>query len=246
LSDWFTEGFEAAEAAASQSSRGGRNHNFWTKDGEAAVVRFLSSSKDTFNIKRAFIKEAKGQKYFTSPMSQPDPFIQAGYPLQNTFIWKILDRRVLTFTDRANNEQTIQPRVLYFAMGQRDRKALQAFEAQMLADYNEELVEAGKQPVTDADYNITKFDMKVSKPKGQPWMFHPVRRGKPTALDAADLQIIEDTDFDLAEELKPLPMEQILQVIGQQVSPVSSTSDTGSTYSYDPDEVEEQPTFFGK
>jgi hypothetical protein len=247
MGDWFTQGFEAAEAAATQGSGGRRNHNFWTKAGEAAVVRFLSPAKETFNIKRAFLPNARGQKYFTSPMVEPDPFLQAGYSLQNTFVWKILDRRVITFTDRSDKEQTVQPRVLYFAMGQRDRKALQAFEAQMLADYNEELVESGKEAVTIDEYNITKFDIKVTKPKGQPWSFHPVRHGKPTALSSDDNETIEETDFDLAEDLKPLPLEEIKQILGQNVqsSSQSSTSSEESSYSYEP-EVTEEPTFFGK
>lgn len=241
---WFTEGFEAAEQAAQSGSRS-KNHNFWTKPDEVAQVRFLTPAKDTFNIKRAFIPSARGQKYFTSPMVEPDPFLQAGYSLQTTFVWKVLDKRTVTFTDRANKEQSVGPRVLYFAVGQRDRKALQAFEAQMLADYNEELVEAGKPPVTIDDYNITAFDIKMQKAKSSPWMFSAVRRGKPTAISAEEREVIKETDFDLAEDLKPLSLDEIRQVLNQspQEKQTSSSSESAD-YSYDT-EPEEVPTFFG-
>lgn len=244
---WYTEGFEAAEAAASSGGNRSKNHNFWTKPDEIATVRFLSPAKKTFNIKRAFVPGAKGMKYFTSPMVDPDPFVEAGYQLQNTFIWKVLDRRVIQYTDRSNKDQSIEPRVLYFAIGQRDRKALLAFEAQMLADYNEELVDAGKAPVTEDAYNIGSYDLKLSKGNKAPWQFHPVRRGKPAALTAEDLKIIEDSDFDLAEELKPQPLAQIQRMLAEIKATTAQTSSSeGASYSYDAGEEVEQPTFFGK
>lgn len=239
---WFNTGFDEAERMSQVGTRRS-NRNFWTKPDETAVIRFLTPAKETFNLKRAFIKENKGQKYFTSPMVEPDPFIQAGYALQATFVWKILDRRVLEFTDRNGEDQKVGPRVLYFAVGQRDRKALQAYESQMLADYNEQLKEDGKKEVSVAEYNITSFDMKVSKPKGAAWQFFAVRGGQPKKLSAEDKKLIEETDFVLEEDLKPLPMPEIVQVLNS-VKQVSGNG--GTEYSYDPGEPAEEPTFFGR
>lgn len=239
---WFNVGFEAAESMSAPRLRR-TNRNFWTKPEETAVVRFLSPAKDTFNFKRSFVKESKGQKYFTSPMVEPDPFVQAGYTLQSTFAWKILDRRILEFTDRNGEDQKVGPRILYLAVGHKDRKSLQAFEAQMLADYNEYLKEEGKKPVTLDQYNLTSFDIRMSKPPKGNWQFVAVRGGTPKALSKEDKKLVEENDFSLEEELKPLPMDEIKAVLNnvRRFTPAEESTE----YSYDPEQTEDEPTFFG-
>ena len=238
---WFSVGFEEAERMSQPSVRSS-NKNFWTKPDESAVVRFLSPAKNTVNIKRAFIPGAKGQKYYTSPMVDPDPFVEAGYNLQSTFIWKILDRRVLEFTNKNGQDMKVGPRVLYFAVGQRDRKALLAFEAQMLQDYNDQLKEDGKPLMTAEEYNISSYDVRISKPKGGAWQFIALRGGQPKALSAADKKLVEEGDFSLEEELKPLPLAYIhtmLQSLGAQAAAASTET---VEYSYDTEDT--APTFF--
>lgn len=245
---WYTTGAEAADALAAASAASGRKRrDFWIRQGEEdATIRFLAPATQSFNYKRSYVKWARGQKFYTSPQTEPDPFLSAGLTLQATFAWWVLDRRVLEFDDKQTGEKkTVGPRVLYFADGQRTRKQLKAFEAQQLKNENEDREADGKDALELKDFNLTHYDVTVSKDKGAPWLFVARRARK---LAKADLEVIEKSgltlDFAdqkkaLAEELKPLePMEIKALLNGAtSVADDSSEESSGSTeYSYDDEE----------
>lgn len=240
MSDWYSVGHvEAEKMAASTQNR--RVKNFFTKPGESARIRFLKPARDSFNYKRAFVKWAKGQKLLTSPGSVPDPFVEAGLKLQAAFAWPIIDRRVFEFTDDSGEDKKIGPRTLLFADGQRTRKQLLAFEKEMLAMANEEREEEGLDPlVVDEklgycpEFNLSSYDLKVSKEKGAPWNFVAM---KPKDLSKDDEQLLEKTPIDLQEELKPLPAAELRVLLNGGSNEVSSESKSDETaYSYSDDD----------
>lgn len=237
---WYSEGAEAAEQLAKSTNQVRRTKNFFTKPGESAIVRFLSPASESFNYKRAFVKWAKGEKMLTSPQTVPDPFVEAGLSLQAAFAWKVIDRRILKFKDQQTGEEKeVGPRVLYFADGQRTRKQLIAFEREMLESVNEERAEDGKEPLTLDQFNLTSYDLKVSKEKGAPWNFVAKR---PKALSKADEELIEKYDFNLAEDLKPLESAELRGLLkgagAAEGNGASSSDDEEETvaYSYSDDE----------
>lgn len=227
---WYTEGHvEAERVAASTQQR--RVKNFFTKSGESARIRFLKPARDSFNYKRVFIKWAKGQKLFTSPGEVDDPFVKAGMQLQASFAWPIIDRRVFEFTDQTTNEEKkVGPRLLFFADGQRTRKQLLAFEKEVLAMHNEELEEEGKDPVTLDQFNLTSYDIKVSKEKGAPWNFVAMK-AKPLSSD--DKELLEKQSISLEEELRPLPNAELNALLNNSESPASEDE---TEYSYSDDD----------
>lgn len=230
MSNWYSVGHEEAEKmAASASPR--RRKNFFTKAGESARIRFLESATKSFNYKRAFVKYAKGEKLLTSPGIPDDPFVKAGMKLQAAFAWPIVDRRIFEFTDDTGEDKKVGPRIMYFADGQRTRKQLIAFEKEMLSMRNEELEEEGKPPVTLEEYNLTSYDVKASKEKGSPWLFTAMR-AKP--LSDADVELVSNNEIDLMEELAPLPIAELNQLLNQG-APAESTGN-GTQYSYSDDD----------
>lgn len=245
---WFSTGAEAADqVAASMITK--RRKNFFTKAGESAVIRFLSPATQSFNYKRSFVKWAKGEKMLTSPQTVPDPFVEAGLQLQAAFAWVILDRRVLEIKDQTSGEtKEIGPRVLYFADGQRTRKQLIAFEKEMLISENEDRAENGLEPLSPEEFNLTSYDLKVSKDSKAPWNFVAKR---PKELSAKDKELIEKAGDGqdllnlevqhhwLLEELKPLPMAELLGVLkgaGAGVNASDDSDDATTAYSYSSDE----------
>lgn len=247
MSDWYSTGYEQAEKMQGESVRKSRK-NFWTKPGESAVLRFLAPAKDSFNYKRAYVPSARGQKYFTSPGSHPDPFVEKGLTLQSTFAWKVIDRRILTFEVQEEGrtaEKTIGPRMLYFADGQRTRKSLIAFENQIREDINEQRKEDGLPAFTAEEFNLSSFDVKVVKEKGAPWQFFAVRGGQPKALSAEDKKLVEEGDFDLREELRPAELGVIRTLLanvnsGAAQPAAAGASSSEDTYSYGTDTEEEE------
>lgn len=238
---WYSVGAEAADAvAASMVTK--RRRNFFTKPGERAVVRFLKPAGESFNYKRSFVKWARGEKMLTSPQSVPDPFVEAGLQLQAAFAWLVIDRRNLEFEDRQTKEtKKIGPRVLYFADGQRTRKQLLAFEQEQLANKNEELAEDGKEPLTLDEYNLTHYDVALSKEKGAPWNF-TAKRAKPLSKD--DLKLVEEGTFDLLEELKPLESAELKAILGGGGAAAETKDDPEITYSYDAAEDDDETISF--
>lgn len=234
---WYSTGAEAADVvAASMVTK--RRRNFYTKAGERAVIRFLSPATESFNYKRCFVAHAKGEKMLTSPQTIPDPFEAAGLKLQAAFGWLVIDRRILEFKDDQGEDKKVGPRVLYFADGQRTRKQLIAFEKDQLANMNEERAEDGKEPLTLAEYNLTSYDISVSKDKGAPWNFSAKR---PKALSKDDRELIEKNEFVLHEELAPLPVAEIAAIVGgKQVEAEEVTGET--KYSYGGDEDDDDDT----
>lgn len=230
---WYSVGAEEAEKMAA-SSQIRRTRKFFTKPGERAVIRFLKPAKDSFNYKRAFVKWAKGEKLLTSPQTVPDPFIEAGLTLQAAFAWPVIDRRKLKFTDQTTNEEKeIGPRYLYFADGQRTRKQLIAFEKEMLEIQNEERKEDGQEPLTLEEYNLSSYDVVATKEKGAPWLFSAKR---PKALSKDDKKLIEDLQFDLAEELKPLESAELNALLKGAAADNGTVEEEGQTeYSYSAD-----------
>lgn len=225
---WYSTGAAEAEKMAA-SSQNRRTRNFFTREGETATIRFLKPASESFNYKRAFVKKAQGNKLFTSPGVLPDPFVQAGYQLQPAFAWHIIDRRVLEFNDRTTGEsRTVGPRILYFADGPRARKQLLAFEQEVLNGVNEDRETDGADPLLLGDFNLTSYDIRVQKPKGSPWIF---TAKKPRPLSDGDKELIEKYTFDLAEELKPLPLPQIQNILGTTETKIEE-EDEPAVYSY--------------
>lgn len=248
MSNWYTTEAEAADALAAASSVQRRsNKSFWIQQGkEDATIRFLLPATASFNYKRSYVPAARGQKFYTSPQTDPDPFVQAGLQLQATFAWWVLDRRVIEFEDKQTHEKKkVGPRVLFFADGQRTRKQLIAFEKAQLKAENEEREQDGKDPLKLEDFNLTHYDVTVSKDKGAPWLFTARR---PRALQKADKELIEKSALDLskekqfeelAKELAPLPIADIRILLNQQAVAAAedSTEEESSTpYSYDDEE----------
>lgn len=248
MSTWFTEGFEEAEKMAQQaSSSRRRNRNFWVKPGEEAIIRFLKPAKESVNYKRAFVPWAKGQKLYTSPGSNPDPLLEAGLSLQASFAWPVLDRRVFDFEVEEDGKKVMKkvgPRFLYFADGQMVRKALIALEATMLKDQNEERAEEGKELLTEADYSITSFDIRISK-AAKGWNLTALRGGKPKSLTADDQEIIEKYEFSIQEEIQPLPIEELRRIVAKDNAPASVKEEEEAGYSYGDDTAaDKEPSFF--
>lgn len=248
---WMTEGFDAAEKLAA-SAKGSRrkNRNFWTKPGEEAIIRFLKPAKETVNFKRAFVPWAKGQKLYTSPGTTPDPLLEAGLSLQAAFAWPILDRRVLEFEVEEEGKKVMKkvgPRFQYFADGQQTRKALIALEATARKDLNEERAEEGKDPLSEADYNLTHFDIRISKAdKG--WNLTPVRGGRPKPLSDQDKEIIEKYVFNIAEEIAPLGVAELRAIVSKDEPTSQPEAATSYSYGDDGDDTSnaEAPSFFGE
>lgn len=247
---WFSTGFEEAEKMAqSQSRLRRRNRNFWVKPGEEAIIRFLKPARDSLNYKRAFVPWVKGQKLYTSPGTAPDPLVEAGLSLQAAFAWPILDRRKFSFEveeDGKKVQKEVGPRFLYFADGQMVRKALIALENTMRKDLNEERAEEGLDPVSGDEYNITSFDIRISKAE-KGWNLTGVRGGKPKPLSSDDKEIIEKYTFDLSEELKPLPVAELATVVAKPGGEeAAGKEDEGaSSYSYGEDDSNsDEPEFF--
>lgn len=229
---WYTTGSENAEKMAA-SSQNRRTRNFFTRENETATIRFLKPLNESFNYKRAFVKKAKGNKLFTSPGLLPDPFVSAGYTLQPAFAWPIIDRRVLEFNDRVTGEsRKVGPRVLYFADGPRTRKQLLAFEREVLNAVNEDREQDGEEPLTLEQFNITDYDIRAQKPKDSPWIF-TAKKARP--LSEEDKELVEKYTFDLSEELKPLPIEQIKNILGTTESE-EDEDETPTAYSYSDEE----------
>lgn len=242
---WYSTGEQAAEKlAATTFTR--RSRNFFTRNDEQARIRFLKPASESFNYKRCFVPWAKGQKMLTSPEVKPDPFLECGKKLnlQASAAWPILDRRVFEFEDKETGEKKKSgPRILYFADGMKTRKALVAFEKQMLANENEEREENGQEPLTLEDYNLTHYDVTASKPKGSGWLFTAKR---PKALSKEDNSLIEKAFGEmesaewLARELEPLPVDEIKAILGTGGPTNNGTStdddDDGDSYSYSDDD----------
>lgn len=232
---WYSVGEEAAEAMAASASQRKSRKNFFTTKGESARIRFLKRASESFNYKRSFVKWAQGQKLLTSPDVSPNPFQEAGLSLQAAFAWPILDKREIEIEDRDTGEKKkIGPRVLYFADGQRTRKQLIAFEKEMLAAENESRAEEGKDPLTLDDFNLTHYDLKVSKPQGAPWNFVAIR--SKAELSKAEQELIEKYSFDLAEELKPLPLSELKGLLRTPQVDTSTEEEETVEYSYSSDE----------
>lgn len=232
---WYSTGHEEAEKLA-QSTFTRRTRNFFTREGESARIRFLKPASQSFNYKRSFVSWAKGQKLLTSPDTVPDPFVERGLPLQAAFAWPIIDKRIIEIEDRESGQtKKIGPRILYFADGQRTRKQLVAFEKDVLAAINEEREEEGQKPLTLEEFNLTHYDLRVSKEKKAPWNFVAV---KPKPLSKEDKELIENNPIDLKEELKPLPPAELKALLGQNSSQSSSSEveDETETYSYSDEE----------
>lgn len=230
---WYSVGAENAEKLVQSAPKRRRTKNFFTRPGESAVIRFLSPASQSFNYKRAFVPWAKGQKLYTSPGVSPDPFVEAGLQLQTSFAWLILDRRVLQWKDPVTGEdKETGPRILYFADGITVRKQLLSLEKEVLANVNEERQEEGKDPLSPEEHNLTSYDIKVVKEKGSPWNFFP-RKEKP--LSAEDKALIKEYSFDLAEELKPYPQDELKALLrnGNGNGVPSDNEDEGIAYSYD-------------
>jgi len=241
---WYSTGADAAEKLTA-SSGGRRRANFYVQDGESARIRFLKPAAESFNYKRCFVKWAKGEKMLTSPDTTPDPFVERGLPLQASFAWPIIDRRVIEFSDQTTGEKKkIGPRVLYFADGSRTLKQLKAFEREMLNAVNEEREEDGKDALTLDEFNLTHYDLKVSKPKGAPWNFVQMR---PKELSDKDNELVEKANLDLnghdwlANILKPLPLEELKSILGSSDEEEESSED--ETYSYSDDEEDDTVSF---
>lgn len=258
---WYSAGEAAAEAMAA-SAAPKRRKNFFTdqKKGESAVLRFLTPAKASFNYKRAFAKWVKGEKMLTSYDSPECPLVQhPDLNLQATFAWWIIDRRVLKFKDQQTNEEKeVGPRILYFADGQRTRKQLIAFEAQLLQDENEAREADGLDPLTLDEYNLTSYDLTVRKESKAPWVITAKRPRKISKDDAelveTSLEVAPDAlytvnrDGDgnvtytgpyqelLANELAPLEIPVLRAMLGSAGTSESTEESTGSTYSYGGDE----------
>lgn len=252
---WYSTGNIAAEQLAASSSSSRRSRNFFTKEGESAVIRFLKPAAESFNYKRAFVKWAKGEKMLTSPGVAPDPFVEAGLSLQVSYAWPVIDRRVLEFDDKETGEKkSVGPRVMYFADGVRTRKQLVAFEKEMCAQANEELVDEGKEPKyvvqfqldkegniipehkDKEEFNLTHYDLKVSKEKKAPWNFVAKR---PKKVSKDDEALVEKYAIDLMEELKPRPLPELVGILkgqAQQTSNGDSADEDVPEYSYSSDE----------
>ena len=250
MNDWFSTGFDEAEKMAAAGGGRRRNRNFWTRPEEIATVRFMKPAKESFNYKRCFVPFAKGQKLYTSPGSHPDPFVDAGLQLQAAFAWPIIDRRKIELEVEEEGrtvKKEIGPRMLYFADGQRTRKALIAFENMLREQMNEERAEEGLPAFSEEEYNLTHYDVQAKKDKGSPWMFNAVRGGKVKSLSEEDLELVEKYSFDLAEELKPLDVPAIKSLLGgaNQAAAFSSSSSDEEGYSYGDDtSAADEPTFF--
>lgn len=234
--NWYSTGSaEAEKLAASTQTR--RTRNFFTKPGESARIRFLKPAAASFNYKRAFVTWAKGQKLLTSPGTAPDPFVERGLSLQAAFAWPILDKRTIEIKDRdSGEEKKIGPRVLFFADGQRTRKQLIAFERDMLDNVNEEREEEGKDPLTLEEFNLTSYDLKVSKDQKAPWNFIGTR---PKELAKEENELIEKAQIDLsshdwlARELAPLPSAELKILLENSPAPVKAAGSSDEAYSYD-------------
>lgn len=236
---WFSEGAAAADAvSASMVSK--RKRNFFTdqKKSEKAVIRFLRPASESFNYKRSFVKWARGEKMQTSYDTPECPLVQnPDLQLQATFAWPIIDRRILKFVDAQTNEaKEVGPRVMYFADGGRTRKQLIAFEAQMLADENEARAEDGKEPLKLEQYNLTHYDLTVTKAQKAPWV---ITAKRPKTLSKEDLELVEKNPIDLAEEVQPLPLAELRALIGGPVAaPASNSEEDTVSYSYSEDDDE--------
>lgn len=232
---WYTVGEEAAEAMAAATQRKSRR-NFFTVKGESARIRFLARASESFNYKRSFVKWAPGQKLLTSPDVAPNPFLEAGLTLQTAFAWPILDKREIEFENDKGEKIKVGPRILYFADGTRTRKQLIALEKEMLAGENESRQEEGKEPLTLENFNLTHYDMKVSKPQGAPWNFIAVRSSKD--LKAEEKEIVEKNPLDLREELKPLSMAELKGLLRTpQVSEEAEEETVEYSYSSEDDDT---------
>lgn len=241
---WYSTGAEAAdEVAASVVNK--KRRNFFTdqKKGEKATVRFLTGATESFNYKRAFVNRAKGEKMLTSPGTIPDPFIEVGLTLQAAFAWPIIDRRIIEFKDQQTGEEKkVGPRVLYFADGRRTQKQLVAFERDQLEMLNEERAEENLEPLTLEQYNLTSYDVLVSKSKGAPWNF---TAKKARGLSTEDKKLIEDQPIDLEEELKPLPTAELKAVLsGQAAAAATEDNEEPTTYAYDTSDEEDETIKF--
>lgn len=234
---WYSVGEEAAEAMAASAAQRKSRKNFFTQKGESARIRFLKRASDSFNYKRSFVKWAQGQKLFTSPEVSPNPFVEAGLSIQAAFAWPILDKREIEIEDKQTGEKKkIGPRVLYFADGQRTRKQLIAFEKEMLAGENESRLEEGKDPLSLDDFNLTHYDLKVSKPKDAPWNFVAIR--SKVELSPAEQDLVEKYQIDFREELKPLPLSELRAILKTpQVDSVDDEETVEYSYSSEEDDV---------
>lgn len=241
---WYSVGAEAADQVAA-SMAGKKRKNFFTKPGERATIRFLAPATKSFNYKRCFVKSAPGEKMLTSPQTVPDPFVEAGLQLQAAFGWWIIDRRILKFKDQQTGEEKeVGPRVLYFADGQRTRKQLIGFEKDQLVNANEDRAEESQDALDLEEFNLTNYDLTVSKESKAPWNLSAKR---PKDLSKADHDLIEKTFgveygeltqelmFEkLAEELAPLPMAELRGVLKLNGNGAEAEDDAEPVkYSYD-------------
>lgn len=233
---WYSEGNEGAEQLTAATSNFKKRRNFFTIDGEpAAKIRFLKPAQESFNYQRSFIKQApKGMEKLQTSYGTPDcPLVKSPkQTLQAAFAWPVIDRRVLKFKDRQSGEdKEVGPRIMYFADGVRTRKQLIAFEKEMLANKNEERAEEGLDPLTLPEYNLTSYDLKVTKPKGAQWIIMQVREKD---LTKADRELIEKEPITLHEELAPLPKDQLQAILGGGA--VEEEAAETTAYSYDTDD----------
>lgn len=241
---WYSTGSAEAEKLAASTGNRRRPRNFFTKPGERAVIRFLVPATESFNYKRAFVPWAKGQKLLTSPDSVPDPFVERGLSLQAASAWPIIDRRKVEFTTDEGEDKSFDRIVRFFADGMRTRKQLVAFERDMLDSVNEEREEDGKEPFTLEEFNLSHYDITVSKEKGAPWNFTAKRAKK---LSKEDLELLEKAQLDiekadwnkewLAGELAPLPEAELVAILGQGGNePQKVEGENAPSYSYDDDD----------
>lgn len=251
---WYSVGAEAAaQAAATMVNK--RRRNFYVTSGERATIRFLAPATRSFNYKRSFVKWAKGEKMLTSPQTVPDPFVEAGLQLQLASAWWIIDRRIIEFKDKQTGEdKTVGPRILYFADGSRTRNQLIGFEKDQLVNINEDRAEDGKDALSLEEFNLTSYDVTVSKESKAPWNISAKR---PKQLSKQDLELIEkslgvsydelltgDKDIELlAEELKPLSIGELNSVLGGSTATTEIADDPDVTYSYEAEEEEEVISF---
>lgn len=241
---WYSTGAEAAEALQAASSSGKRRKDFWIQQGkEDATIRFLAPATQSFNYRRCFIKWAKGNKFAT--VADDAPFLShpANLSIQNTFGWWVLDRRKFEIDDKETGEKkTIGPRVVFFADGTRTRKQLVAFEKQQLKNENEDREQDGKDALELKDFNLTHYDVSVSKDKGAPWLFTAKRSRK---LSKEDLAVIDKANLPLddiqkqhallADELAPPTSTMLASILNQaQVQEEeASVEEKATSYSYD-------------
>lgn len=231
---WYSTGeVEALKLEASGQNRRARRNFFVTKD-ETATIRFTRPAAESFNYRRVFVKWAQGNKLYTVQDSTLPLVKQAGLQLQASFAWPIIDRRIITLNDRVTGEErSFGPRMMVFADGTKTRKQLLAFEKEQLNLYNEERQEEGLEPVTLEEYNLTSYDVRVSKAQGSPWLF---TAKKPKPLSEADLELIEKQNLSLEEELAPLAPIELGAVLGTNKAHEVDEEEETTEYSYSDEE----------